>query len=661
LWLNVGPRATARSFVPEEESEAYTVESLGPGTITGEKLRIRAFGTTPVFDNVTSLEGDFGTGDDQLMINSNVGLYYPSLHVNVSGGDGNDLLVNQSSANATLAGGAGDDVLLRSGAADILDGGTGNDTLAGGANARLRGGDGDDVLHYQVDLARPWELSGGADHDTLVINGSDTAQSFSLGGSAAGLLVGAGGNRDALATGIETVEVFGRGGADTLQLDVAGLVAAGVAGATADLSRTQGTATVAGDGSTEVALRDDGAADQMIVYGTNDADEITVESSGPDVVLTFAPDFVITLTTPNRAKDTLDVNGLGGNDTFALAGPLSAASPIQLVGIRLSGAEGDDAATMPIGGAVFEDNQGFNTITYTVRAGDATNVTLTNSSIQNANGTSNFANLGQLIVDATTEVSVTILSTPANETNINLLNDGVVTSQGSTGPLNINLDDGGTVTSAGNTGPLNVNLTNDGTVNLHAATGPVTVTGQNADLGEVTIGNGLLETINSVTVHTVRDVTLDDSLDATSRSITVNDQQVVVSGLPMATAFSGVKAIGLVSGFGDDTVQVEIGDVSVHYDGGPGTDSLTASLSRPLESLIPKFYGRSLEHRGPTGRPPSPCSARAVSSCRQTETIWSDSISGLPTARRRQFLSRSTRADKVLPRLPSPWQTIPYT
>ena len=81
LLLNVGPRRLQRNVFNQDISETYTVESLGPGTSTGEKIRISAFGENQVFDNVTRVTGDFNdrdldqdhNGNDQLTITANVG------------------------------------------------------------------------------------------------------------------------------------------------------------------------------------------------------------------------------------------------------------------------------------------------------------------------------------------------------------------------------------------------------------------------------------------------------------------------------------------------------------------------------------------------------------------------------------------------------------
>jgi|GEM_PF-2835794 len=80
------------------------------------------------------------------------------IDVNLSGGDGDDLLIGTDlrgytliaknvMTNDSLYGGAGADTLWGYEGADLLDGGTGNDVLAGGSGAdNMFGGDGDDTV-----------------------------------------------------------------------------------------------------------------------------------------------------------------------------------------------------------------------------------------------------------------------------------------------------------------------------------------------------------------------------------------------------------------------------------------------------------------------------------------------------------------------------------
>jgi Ca2+-binding RTX toxin-like protein len=65
---------------------------------------------------------------------------------NVTGGDGNDVLVGDAAANE-LSGGNGDDVLLGAGGDDVLSGGTGRDLLVGGSGRDTLSGNGlEDIL-----------------------------------------------------------------------------------------------------------------------------------------------------------------------------------------------------------------------------------------------------------------------------------------------------------------------------------------------------------------------------------------------------------------------------------------------------------------------------------------------------------------------------------
>ena len=389
LTLNVGARAGLRAEGVDRDAadEAYTIESLGRSANgTGEDIRISAFGTSQTFGGVRSINGNFGAGNDQLIIDSSLS---DLVTVYVDGGDGNDILINQSSAPATLLGGDGSDTLLTSGSG-LLSGDAGNDTLAGGAGSRLLGGAGNDTLYWQLDRGRPAEIDGGADLDKLTITGTDNPETYTLSAQGSVLLLAVTGSVALGTTGLESLSVNGRGGADVLNVFTSGIGATGLTNLSADLTRTVGKATTtAGQG--EATSIDDGAADAVNVYGSESSDTVDLSSRDGSVVVTFTPAFEIAIGSPNRAKDTLTVFGQGGNDVLTLAGPLSAPSPGKLIGVTLDGGAGDDAFTLPIAGAIVRDTQGFNTSTYTVAAGDSANVTLTGTTIASGNGTSNYA------------------------------------------------------------------------------------------------------------------------------------------------------------------------------------------------------------------------------------------------------------------------------
>lgn len=110
-------------------------------------------------DFINYVPNTFATdGDDVLVVNPRQEAY---------GGDGNDIINGNTSANY-LYGEAGSDVLNGNGGADDLFGGSGNDTLNGdGGHDKLFGEHGDDTLN------------GGIGNDTLV--GGDGADTFIFG------------------------------------------------------------------------------------------------------------------------------------------------------------------------------------------------------------------------------------------------------------------------------------------------------------------------------------------------------------------------------------------------------------------------------------------------------------------------------------------------
>ena len=117
-----GRRAEAIKLDVDASLEFFDIPPLG--------VRVRAFGSRQVFDNVSAVTGDFGAGNDQVRILSRVGTAAP-LAISLAGGDGNDVLVNESAAGVTLTGGAGNDLLLGGDGADSPDGGAGDDTFVG--------------------------------------------------------------------------------------------------------------------------------------------------------------------------------------------------------------------------------------------------------------------------------------------------------------------------------------------------------------------------------------------------------------------------------------------------------------------------------------------------------------------------------------------------
>ena len=99
---------------------------------------------------VAGFEVNGGPGDDSVSVSSAI-----ELPVTMRGGPGNDTLVGGSGPDK-LIGGEGNDKIAGRGGSDVLYGGPGNDELLGGAgNDVLRGG--------KTDV-----MNGGSGHNTLI-------------------------------------------------------------------------------------------------------------------------------------------------------------------------------------------------------------------------------------------------------------------------------------------------------------------------------------------------------------------------------------------------------------------------------------------------------------------------------------------------------------
>ena len=120
--------------------------------------------------------------------------------------------------------------------------------------------------------------------------------------------------------GTEQVNIAALGGADTV--NVGDLSGTGVAGVNVDLSGT-------GPG--------DGAADTVIVTGTNKADTIMAPASTGSNVTVQGLAAQVTVTGAEAANDTLAVNALGGDDVVT-----ASAAPAGLIMLAVDGGAGND-------------------------------------------------------------------------------------------------------------------------------------------------------------------------------------------------------------------------------------------------------------------------------------------------------------------------------
>jgi Ca2+-binding RTX toxin-like protein len=241
-----------------------------------------------------------------------------------------------------------------------IDGGTGNDIITGGAgNDSLLGGDGDDLItggpgNDFVTMGAgqdifQWNAGDGSDtvegqdgNDAMVFSGSDQAEHID---------VSANGSRVRFArdigsvvmdlNGVEVLQFNGRGGGDTIAVD--DLTGTGVSAVNVNLNNSNGTRN--------------GAADSIIVNGTNGNDSIQIGPAGGGSITSVSiGTYSVNMKFAEAALDTLTVNALGGDDTVD-ASNLAA----NTIGLIINGGAGNDTITGSAGADLVNGGQGNDT------------------------------------------------------------------------------------------------------------------------------------------------------------------------------------------------------------------------------------------------------------------------------------------------------------
>jgi Ca2+-binding RTX toxin-like protein len=240
-----------------------------------------------------------GTGADEIIIPSFVsstvtstGIPRPSNAADIiDGGAGND----------TIDGGGGNDILLGGDGNDLLIGGRGNDTVTGGRgnDVALLGNGRDTFIWNPGDGSDVVE--GGAGTDTLVFNGSNIGERIdvSANGSRATLFRDVGTITMDL-NSIEKIQIAVGGGADTVTIN--DLTGTGVKEVAVDLAAFN---TAVGDGQ----------PDTVVVNGSAGNNNIKIASSGTKTTVSGLS-AEVTIDHAEGANDTLLVKGLGGNDVI---------------------------------------------------------------------------------------------------------------------------------------------------------------------------------------------------------------------------------------------------------------------------------------------------------------------------------------------------------
>ena len=235
-------------------------------------------------EHVKRIVVDARGGDDFVRIDEANGVFTDSIPTALDGGNGND----------NLAGGSGAELLLGGFGNDSIDGNRGDDLALMGAGADTfvwDPGDGSDAIR------------GRSGTDTMLFNGANAAERIDLSANGNRLRFFRDvGNITMDTNGVERVDFNALGGADLVTVN--DLSGTDVTNFRADLAGTPGGAG-------------DGQIDRVIVNGTNRNDTIDVSGDASGVAVSGLTTAVAIQN--HEPNDKLVVSGLGGNDGISAA------------------------------------------------------------------------------------------------------------------------------------------------------------------------------------------------------------------------------------------------------------------------------------------------------------------------------------------------------
>jgi hypothetical protein len=291
--------------------------TLGGATGDGQADRVIANGTNG--NDTINVTGD-ASGVAVTGLPALVAIQHqePNDKLDVDGRGGNDAISAAALAaqaiTLTLDGGTGDDAIAGARGAEVAFGGDGNDSIDGnGGNDAAFLGAGDDTF--------VWDPGDGSDTvegqdgtDTMVFNGANVDEQIDLSANGSRLkFFRTQANITMDTAGVERVDFNALGGADLITIN--DLSGTDVSSVNVDLAGTLGGAT------------GDGQADRVVVNATNGDDTINVSGdAGGVTVKGLAP--TIGILHPEAVNDRLEINTLAGTDTLETAG--LAAGAIQL-------------------------------------------------------------------------------------------------------------------------------------------------------------------------------------------------------------------------------------------------------------------------------------------------------------------------------------------
>jgi hypothetical protein len=334
---NAAPASAVGTAPPlQKKSEQFKAPTLENGLLTvkgtnaGDRIALRLQAGQPGilevdFGDDGSAEFSFerreiaqivvkaGNGGDAVRIDEINGVFADTIPTTINGGNGNDRLTGGAGAG-TLNGGNGDDTLFGGNGNEELLGGNGNDSIDGnrGNDVAFMGNGNDTFVWDPGDGSDTIEGQNGK--DTLLFNGANIAEQVDLSANGHRLrffrdIAGITMDTD----GVERVDFNALGGADVVTVN--DLTGTDVEEFNVDLAGSLGGAT------------GDGAADSVIVNGSDGNDRIKVNGDAGDVKVSGLVPTVNVLHS-EAANDRLDIKTLAGTDTVKSAG--LAAGAIQL-------------------------------------------------------------------------------------------------------------------------------------------------------------------------------------------------------------------------------------------------------------------------------------------------------------------------------------------
>ncbi|MFN6151862.1 MAG: hypothetical protein ACK5BP_18035, partial [Planctomyces sp.] len=311
MQLNVGARSSQRKVANSTIDEEYRMTDMGAG-----RVRIEAFGYTETYSGITSIQGDFGGGNDTLILMDGF-----SVPVTAHGGTGNDMLASLGTRAVVFYGDDGNDTLIGGNGADELFGGAGDDYLEGGLGVDSLSADvGNDLVYGTIASLAGDTILGGSGTDSLEVHGTASADAFTVSADSGRLKIVRGTSGTMYASGFEDVVVTPEEGADSVTL-VGDLRDAGILSISVNLMEG-----------------DERSPDTVTGSLLNSADNLRISAGQESPVLSkqygFNPehgvDFTVSTSTmlwsegnttsisDSDPSDRTTINTLGGNDNVVI-------------------------------------------------------------------------------------------------------------------------------------------------------------------------------------------------------------------------------------------------------------------------------------------------------------------------------------------------------